>query len=514
MEKPPEEAPAESKSLEHESSAAPAPAGHTNGQEVDNQAEAEVDDQTDPRIAGQTAHSASGQAESYILDKVPENIGHRTSGQADHRGSEQIDQTSFQQNDGQASDQTGNLDNEAAEDLVPYLTNQRSSEPRWPNLTERRTSEQTDRRLSSHAERRSSQQTEHRLSNQAERTSEQIDRRLSGQPERRTSQPTDRRQSGSTDRRTSQPIDRRLSTPSERRTSQQIERRLSSQAERRASQQIEERLSVLAERRASQQTDHRLSSLADQGTSEQTDHILSDRFDHRASLKTNQQLYDQAPELAKPQANGSAAPYTMDKTDYHADYKEDLSYHGTLDQSEDRLFPQFGPIREDQEAGYRIQPCKFEDSQTELGPKLSGALETETEGTAIFQTYNLVDAKFTSNFQAKDQASAPRFPSISHKVDCIPSQEKVQAVETNPNDTSASGSEQEKNSQTYSQTYKRRFPPIVYEDPYQVSLRYMEKHHIMQIFQITESLVYEKPEDPLNFMLSQVQNMMKNRDKM
>ncbi|XP_062966682.1 testis-specific expressed protein 55 [Cynocephalus volans] len=445
MAEPPEEAP--DQSLGHESTAAPPTAGHSNVQEEDNQknqAKEEADNQTDHRIAGQTDHRLSGQAEPSLFGqpdhKVSEHVEARTSSQANLR----VDQGWFEQTKGESSSQADNVEFEEDEDQVFDLT----------------------------------------------------DRRISDQ------------------------IDHRMSSQAERGTSVWVDHRMSSQAERRISEQTDHRLSGPAGQGSSEKIDLRSSGLVDQKTSQWIDQIQPDQADHRTSVKTHHQVYNQDTELPEHQAvdqvDSHADQLIVDKADYsesdqadhlvdkQAEYEEDhLPYYGTLGQSEDKTFPKFGYSKEHKDADYRIQPCKFEDSQTDLNSKLLVAMETETESATVSQAYNPADSRFTSNFQARDPDFFQRFPSISPKLDDLISQEKTQAIETN---SDFSEFKQEKSSHIYNQTYRRRFPLIVYEDPYQVSLQYVEKHHILQIFQqITEKLVYEKPEDPLNFMLCQLQ---------
>ncbi|XP_072470040.1 testis-specific expressed protein 55 isoform X2 [Notamacropus eugenii] len=52
------------------------------------------------------------------------------------------------------------------------------------------------------------------------------------------------------------------------------------------------------------------------------------------------------------------------------------------------------------------------------------------------------------------------------------------------------------------------------QDPFERAEKYLERHNIMQIFQrLTENLIYEQPEDPLYFLLWQIQDIIKERNQ-
>ncbi|KAF2981584.1 hypothetical protein EK904_001046 [Melospiza melodia maxima] len=54
--------------------------------------------------------------------------------------------------------------------------------------------------------------------------------------------------------------------------------------------------------------------------------------------------------------------------------------------------------------------------------------------------------------------------------------------------------------------------PEDFGDPYQVAMNYVEEHKILQLFQdITEKLLIHKPDDPLQFILLEVQSMINAR---
>ncbi|XP_066031365.1 testis-specific expressed protein 55 [Chamaea fasciata] len=54
--------------------------------------------------------------------------------------------------------------------------------------------------------------------------------------------------------------------------------------------------------------------------------------------------------------------------------------------------------------------------------------------------------------------------------------------------------------------------PEAFGDPYQAAMNYVEEHKILQIFQdITEKLLFQKPDDPLEFILKEVQSLIDAR---
>ncbi|XP_039912291.1 testis-specific expressed protein 55 [Hirundo rustica] len=61
-------------------------------------------------------------------------------------------------------------------------------------------------------------------------------------------------------------------------------------------------------------------------------------------------------------------------------------------------------------------------------------------------------------------------------------------------------------------TFEALENPEAFGDPYQVAMNYVEEHKILQIFQdITEKLLIHKPDDPLQFILKEVQSLINAR---
>ncbi|XP_019484727.1 PREDICTED: uncharacterized protein C3orf30 homolog [Hipposideros armiger] len=474
MIKPPEVAPMES--LGPESTAKSSNNSHTDLQEDNwqNLDIEEADNQNDHRTANQAEGKVSSEAVPNILEqsdhKLSEHTVRKTSdlrpshhdNVADHRTADWVDQTMSEQTDSKSSHQANHVESEQTDSQMPVLYEQR--------------------------------------------TSRHIEHRSSGQDEKRASGR----------------FDRRMSSPGERRVYNQVDGGLSTSSIRRASEQTDYRIPGQARRRTSEQIDSRLSGLVEQKTYKQLfNHRLSDETGYKTLVKTHHIVHDQASEQAEHQAADQT-----DRSDHHltVDYSDsnqaDYLIYKKADDTEDNWFDygehdQYGgrifTSKEDRDASFKIQSCKFEVSQTGLNnSKVS--LTSDTESRNFLQALNSFGTEFVSNFQAQDTGFCPRFPAISTKLDYINSRETSQVIETKPD--AISEYQEGKSSHGYNETYRRRFPSIVYQDPYQISLQYMEKHRILQIFQqITENLVYERPEDPLSFMLCQVQEMIKNRDE-
>ncbi|BFZ11619.1 hypothetical protein BsWGS_14658 [Bradybaena similaris] len=52
------------------------------------------------------------------------------------------------------------------------------------------------------------------------------------------------------------------------------------------------------------------------------------------------------------------------------------------------------------------------------------------------------------------------------------------------------------------------------EDPYTKSICYLERHNIVELFQnLTSGVVYNRPSDPLDFLIQEVQQLKQQRDQ-
>ncbi|EGW13250.1 Uncharacterized protein C3orf30 [Cricetulus griseus] len=241
--------------------------------------------------------------------------------------------------------------------------------------------------------------------------------------------------SGWTDPRTSE----EASQPSEHRgTSQQIDRRSSGQTERKTSETYNQQLPSLFEGKAYEKTDDRASlpfggkafEQTDQGTWEFGDQTSSDQADYRTSGRSQYQVYNEVDYL--PEDFSGQHRFSGDQERDYRDYvrmKRDAqmadyrSYYKTLAQTENRSLSEIVDNKEVREADFKIQPCTFEVSQTDLRSKVSASWETESAATV--QGYKPPEAEFTTD----TQSSYGKLPSITTKVYYSSSQEKAQTTE-------------------------------------------------------------------------------------
>lgn len=214
-----------------------------------------------------------------------------------------------------------------------------------------------------------------------------------------------------------------------RRTSQQADRTSSSQAERRPSELPNQPLPSLLEGKASEKIDDQVSlpsggkasEKTDQESSEHDEQSSSDQDDYKTSEKSQHEVYNQDDCLDEDDLDQHRLTEGSNRISHETDKQADRrSYYRTLAQAEDRTLSEIGDNKEIKEADFKIQPCTFEDSQTD---NTSGE---ETESTTTTQAYNLADTEFTS----ESQSSYEKLPSITNKVYYTSNQDKIQTTET------------------------------------------------------------------------------------
>lgn len=94
---------------------------------------------------------------------------------------------------------------------------------------------------------------------------------------------------------------------------------------------------------------------------------------------------------------------------------------------------------------------------------------------------------------AKDSAGFQEFPLASFAVPSVEQMEERVALVVNSQD----------GLQSLGQSV---------EDPYPRAVKYIERHRIVEVFQnLTSRLAYEKPADPLQFMLDEIEKIRKGQ---
>uniref|UniRef100_G1Q4N2 Uncharacterized protein n=1 Tax=Myotis lucifugus TaxID=59463 RepID=G1Q4N2_MYOLU len=436
---------------------------HLDGQEDNwqNLYKKEADNQTDPRTANQDDLRVSGQSEPNVFGQADHKVSkynrHRRYDQtdkapnrykvADHRGANKVDQRMSEWRNSRTSHHASHAESERTNSQKPV---------RPKGLT----SEHTDRRSSTHAE-RASKQTERKSSVSSEqRASEQTGHR-------KVSESIDRK-SGQYDRRSSEPIDHMKSGQDGRRVSVPIQPRESGQDDQAAYDLIDSRKSGLVEQKTYQPGEHR----------------LSDPSSYKSSVQTHHKTHDQITELAEDQAaedqaGGSIHHHPKVIMPFYREYEK-------VDDEDDDIDDNQPDLGESDEYDDKIHTSKkgkevdytLDSKQNDFrDPKDSDINKYKND--EFMKAFNAFDTKVTGNLQPKTHNFSPRFPGISSKLDYIIGQENGQIIVTKPDDTS--GYQKGRSSIQYQ---KRRFPSLVYQDPYQISLQYMEKHHILQIFQV------------------------------
>lgn len=246
--------------------------------------------------------------------------------------------------------------------------------------------------------------------------SEHTDNQMSALPEQGTYEQTEQRTSSLAERIASEQFDQKPSVPSLQRAHGRSDHRMPRPGDQRTAQQIESRLSGLIEKK----------------TYEQIDQRSSDQVDHKRASKTHLKVHDQTTKPAEhPETDSDKAGGESDQTDDLLDEEDDYTEDNLFDyreQSNDEVFRQLGYGKEEEEDDFKVQPCKFEPSQTDASVS-NTSIESDTESVADLRVFMPFD---NSTFQTKEQAYSEKFPSISSKLDYIISREKPQPTEVEP----------------------------------------------------------------------------------